>query len=358
MEKSEKSENKEKSENRENLSNMKSMVNMEKFIQQIPKAELHLHIEGTLEPELLFKLADRNKIKLPYTSIEHAKKAYQFENLQSFLDVYYAGAQVLVHEQDFYDLTLDYFERAHAQNIRHVELFFDPQTHINRGISFETVISGIHQAKIQAKKQFNLSSELIMCFLRDLSEDSAKETLKQALPFKDLIIGVGLDSAEINNPPSKFQKVYAEARDHGFLPVAHAGEEGPAHYITEALDLLKVLRVDHGVRCSEDESLLKRLIESQIPLTVCPLSNIKLCIFKTMKDHPIKKLLELGLCVTINSDDPAYFGGYVNENFLAVYKGLGLSQDEIRRLAINSFRASFLSEPCKTRFIKEIESFN
>lgn len=329
---------------------------IQNFIKQIPKAELHLHIEGTLEPELLFKLADRNQIKLPYTSIEHAKKAYHFENLQSFLDVYYAGTRVLIQEQDFYDVTTAYLERAHAQNIRHVEMFFDPQTHTNRGITFETVILGIDRALQDAKKRFNLSSELIMCFLRDLSEDSARETLTQALPFKNLIVGVGLDSAEMNNRPSKFQEVYAEAQRHGFLPVAHAGEEGPPQYIWEALNLLKVLRIDHGVRCLEDEKLVKHLIETQIPLTICPISNIKLCVFKTMRDHPIKKMLELGLCVNINSDDPAYFGGYVNENFLAIHEALSLNKDQIRSLAINSFRASFLPLDVKNKFIKEIEA--
>lgn len=329
---------------------------METFIKQLPKAELHLHIEGTLEPELLFKLAQRNQVTLPYQSIEDVKKAYHFENLQSFLDVYYAGTRVLIQEEDFYELTSAYLERANQQNIRHIELFFDPQTHTDRGIAFQTVVSGIHHALQDAEKKFNISSKLIMCFLRDLSQDSAMQTLHQALPFKDLIAGVGLDSAEINNPPSKFQQVYEEAIKHGFLPVAHAGEEGPPEYIWQALDLLKVRRIDHGVRCVKDQKLVQRLVLEQTPLTVCPLSNIKLCVFKNMKEHPIKQMLEMGLCVNINSDDPAYFGGYVNENFIAVHQALDLSKDQIRQLAINSFRASFLSTEMKNQFIEEIRS--
>lgn len=327
------------------------------FIVSLPKAELHLHIEGTLEPELLFKLAERNKLTLPYGSIEEAHRAYQFENLQSFLDVYYAGAKVLQTEEDFFDLTWSYLEKAHRQNIRHIELFFDPQTHTKRNIEFETVITGIRSALLQAQKQFNITSHIIMCFLRDLSEASAFQTLQQALPFKNEIIAVGLDSAEINNPPSKFQAVFEEARKNGFLTVAHAGEEGHSNYIWQALDLLKVQRIDHGVRCLEDNTLVQKLIEEQIPLTVCPLSNIKLRVFKTMKDHPLKIMLEKGLCVNVNSDDPAYFGGYVNENMLAAAKALKLNQNEIYQLAKNSFQASFLENNIKNRYLKELANF-
>lgn len=329
---------------------------MEDFIRKLPKAELHLHIEGTLEPELLFKLAKRNHQPLPYASIMDAKNAYHFDNLQSFLDIYYAGTRVLIKEEDFYDLTVDYLKRAHEQNIRHVEMFFDPQTHTNRGIKFETVILGIHRALERGQQDYNISSKLLMCFLRDLSVDSASQTLKEALPFKDLITGIGLDSAEKNNPPSKFESVYTDARKHGFLPVAHAGEEGPPEYIWQALDLLKVLRIDHGVRCMEDNKLIERLKNEQIPLTVCPLSNIKLCVFKDLREHPIKKMLELGLCVNVNSDDPAYFGGYVNENLINIHKALDLNPSQIQQLARNSFKASFLPEERKDQFIKAVDS--
>lgn len=329
---------------------------MEEFIRQIPKAELHLHIEGTLEPELHFKLADRNKIKIPYNTIEDIHKAYHFENLQSFLDVYYAGTRVLIQEQDFYDLTWAYLVRAQQQNIRHVELFFDPETHTQRGVAFSTVVSGIHQALLDAQKKFNITSKIILCFLRDLSVDAAFETLQQALPFKEMITAVGLDSAEMNNPPSKFQQVFLEARHQGFLTVAHAGEEGPAEYIWQALDLLKVSRIDHGVHCLDDDILVARLIKEQIPLTVCPLSNVKLCVYKSMADHPIKKMLELGLRVTVNSDDPAYFGGYVNENFMAIHQALGVTKQDIKQLAKNSFLSSFLTQAEKNRYCAEIDT--
>lgn len=328
---------------------------LENFIRHLPKAELHLHIEGTLEPELLFKLADRNKIPLSYRSIEEAHQAYQFQNLQSFLDIYYAGAKVLKTEEDFFDLTWAYLEKANHQNIRHVEIFFDPQTHTQRNIAFKTVISGIRDALLQGQKQFNMTTHLIMCFLRDLSANAAMETLQQALSFKEDIIGVGLDSAELDNPPSKFQEVFDEARKQGFLAVAHAGEEGPATYIWQALDLLKVRRIDHGVRCLEDDKLLKRLMNEQIPLTVCPLSNIKLRVFPSMEQHPLKMLLAKGLCVTVNSDDPAYFGGYVNENLIATADALKLTQAEIYQLVQNSFKASFLEESIKNRYLKELD---
>lgn len=329
---------------------------MKKWIETLPKAELHLHIEGTLEPELLFVLAKRNHITLPYASIKEAHDAYHFQNLQSFLDIYYQGAKVLVNEEDFYDLTFAYLERAQKQNIRHVEIFFDPQTHTQRGIAFETVISGIHRALQTAKEAFGISSHAILCFLRDLSVESALETLHQALPFKDLIIGVGLDSAEKGNPPDKFVTVFNEARKHGFLTVAHAGEEGPPEYIWQALDHLKVSRIDHGVRCLEDEKLVKRLVNDQTPLNVCPLSNIKLCVFKSLKQHPLKQMLDKGLCVTVNSDDPAYFGGYVNENFIETALALNLSKEDIYQLVKNSFIASFLTESEKVKFIAELDS--
>lgn len=329
---------------------------MKKWIETLPKAELHLHIEGTLEPELLFVLAKRNQITLPYASIKEAYDAYHFQNLQSFLDIYYQGAKVLVNEEDFYDLTFAYLQRAQKQNIRHVEIFFDPQTHTQRGIAFETVISGIHRALQTAKEAFGISSHVILCFLRDLSAESALETLHQALPFKDLIIGVGLDSAEKGNPPDKFVTVFNEARKQGFLCVAHAGEEGPPEYIWQALDHLKVSRIDHGVRCLEDEKLVKRLVNDQTPLNVCPLSNIKLCVFKSLKQHPLKQMLDKGLCVTVNSDDPAYFGGYVNENFIETALALNLSKEDIYQLVKNSFIASFLTESEKVKFIAELDS--
>ncbi len=325
------------------------------LIKIIPKAELHLHIEGTLEPELLFNLAARNKVAIPYKSVEELQEAYRFTDLQSFLNIYYAGMKVLINEQDFYDLTWDYFERANAQNIRHAEIFFDPQAHTDRGIAFETVIKGITSALKDARTKLNITSHLILCFLRDLTEENAITTLRQAIPYKDLIIGVGLDSAELGNPPSKFQKVFEMARNEGLLCVAHAGEEGPPEYIVEALDLLKVKRIDHGVQCVKDQALVERLIREQIPLTVCPLSNVRLCVFKTMQQHPIRSMLEAGLRVTMNSDDPAYFGGYVVENFIAVHQALGLTADEVYQIAKNSFVSSFISAKEKEGFITELD---
>ncbi len=330
---------------------------MNNFINQLPKAELHLHIEGTLEPELMFALAARNQIKLPYSSIEEVRNAYQFQNLQSFLDIYYAGAKVLIHEQDFYDLTWAYLQKAQTQNIRHTEIFFDPQTHTQRGITFKVVISGIRRALVDGQNKLNISSHLIMCFLRDLTAENALQTLEEALPYKHWLTAVGLDSGEAGNPPSKFREVYAKAREHGLLAVAHAGEEGPADYIWEALDQLQVLRIDHGVRCLEDPTLVIELAKRQIPLTICPLSNIKLCVFKSMELHPLKKMLEAGLCVMVNSDDPAYFGGHINENFLAAQKGLELTQQEIYQLAKNSFQATFLSMQQKAKFITELDEY-
>ena len=302
---------------------------IKRFIERMPKAELHIHVEGSLEPELMFELARRNRVTLPYKSVDDVRKAYEFNDLQSFLQVYYQGMQVLVHERDFYDLTWAYLSKAHSQNVRHTEMFFDPQAHTGRGIAFETVISGIHHAMLDAEQRLGISSMLIMCFLRDLSEESAMATLEQALPFKDWIIAVGLDSAEVGNPPEKFTRVFDRARVEGFLTVAHAGEEGPPEYIWQALDRLKVSRIDHGDSCLEDPNLTARLAADGIPLTVCPLSNIKLRIFESIEKHTLKKLLDSGLCVTVNSDDPAYFGGYVAENFLAVEKALGLDRDDI-----------------------------
>jgi adenine deaminase len=330
---------------------------MKDFIHRIPKAELHLHIEGTLEPELMFTLAERNHIRLPYQTVEQVRKAYEFTNLQSFLDIYYQGARVLLHEQDFYDLTWAYLKKAHDQNVRHTEIFFDPQSHTARGIPFETVIRGIQGALSAARQQLDLSSGLILCFLRHLPQQDALQTLLQALPFKDWIIGVGLDSSEAGHPPEKFADVFEQARSAGFLAVAHAGEEGPASYIWSALDQLKARRIDHGVHCSDDEELLKRLKDEQIPLTVCPLSNIKLRVFNSMADHNLKTLLGLGLCITLNSDDPAYFGGYIEENYLAAQAALGLSKSEIYQLAKNSFEASFLIPAEKHKLIAELDDF-
>jgi adenosine deaminase len=324
------------------------------LIKKIPKAELHLHIEGTFEPELMFAIAKRNNIPLRFKSVEELKEAYNFNNLQSFLDIYYDGAGVLIHEQDFYDLCMAYLEKCHEDNVVHTEIFFDPQTHTERGIAFSTVFNGLHRALKDAEQKWGITSHMIMCFLRHLSEDDAFKTLEEARPFKDHILAVGLDSSEVGHPPSKFSRVFEEARKQGYLTVAHAGEEGPPSYIWEALDLLKVKRIDHGVRSIEDEILLKRIIDEKMPLTVCPLSNIKLCVFKKMEDHNLKKLLAKGVKVTINSDDPAYFGGYANQNYIETARALDLSNDEIKTLAQNSFEASFLSETQKEKWMKEI----
>lgn len=330
---------------------------MKSFIKGLPKAELHIHIEGSLEPELMFELAARNNISLPFGSIEEVRKAYNFSDLQSFLDIYYAGAGVLIKEQDFYDMTWAYLKKAHAQNVRHTEIFFDPQTHTNRGVPFETVINGVHAALVDAEHELELSSKLIMCFLRHLSAAAAAETLEQALPFKDWIVAVGLDSAEVGHPPEKFTTVFDRARALGFRTVAHAGEEGPPEYIWQALDLLKVSRIDHGVRCVEDTRLVERLAAEQTPLTICPLSNVKLRVFDSIEQHNLKELLGLGLCATVNSDDPAYFGGYMTENFLAVQQALGLDRDELQRLVRNSFEAAFLDQAERQRFIQELDSY-
>jgi adenosine deaminase len=333
------------------------MTDMDAFIADIPKAELHMHIEGSLEPELMFTLAARNRIELPFASVAEVRKAYEFSDLQSFLDIYYEGARVLLTEQDFYDMTWAYLQKAHAQNIRHAEIFFDPQTHTERGVTFATVITGLHRALTDAERAFGMSTKLIMCFLRHLSAESALATLEQALPFKKWIVAVGLDSSEVGHPPSKFTAVFDKARAEGFLAVAHAGEEGPPEYIWQALDLLKVKRIDHGVRCVEDAKLVERLKQQQVPLTVCPLSNVKLRVFESMERHNLGRLLALGLCITVNSDDPAYFGGYVNENFLASERGLRLGREAICRLARNSFEATFLSVSEKRRLIDELDRY-
>ncbi len=330
---------------------------MKDLIAKLPKAELHLHIEGSLEPELMFSLAQKNTISLPYKTIEEVKHAYNFTSLQSFLDIYYAGANVLINESDFFDLTWAYLLRCHAQNICHTEIFFDPQTHTSRGIAFKTVIDGITKALQKGEQELGISSFLIMCFLRHLSEENAFETLKASLPFKDKIIGVGLDSSEVGHPPSKFQRLFVECKKVGYKIVAHAGEEGDSSYIWEAINLLQVERIDHGIRCDEDASLVKLLIEKQIPLTVCPLSNVKLRAVKNMQEHNILKLLRQGVLVTVNSDDPAYFGGYVNENYEAICENLDLSKEELKTLASNSFKASFLSDERKKHFINQISQY-
>ncbi len=322
---------------------------MRDFIRALPKIELHLHIEGTLEPRLMFEMARRNGVDIPFESEAEIRDAYRFSDLQSFLDIYYQGANVLLHEQDFFDLTWAYLLRCRQDNVVHTEIFFDPQTHTDRGIAFDTVIGGIHRALAKARAELQVSSRLIMCFLRHLDEASALATLEQALPHRDKIVAVGLDSAEKGNPPDKFQRVFESALDQGFLTVAHAGEEGPATFISDSLSLLKVSRVDHGVRCVEDPALVERLIAGRIPLTVCPLSNIKLRVFDNMAQHNIVDMLRRGLCVTINSDDPAYFGGYMTDNFLAVADAHAMSADEIARFSFNAIEASFIDEQEKRR---------
>jgi adenosine deaminase len=309
------------------------------WLNALPKAELHLHLEGSLEPELLFALAERNKIALPWNDVESLRAAYAFNNLQEFLDLYYQGANVLRTEQDFYDLTWAYLLKCKEQNVIHVEPFFDPQTHTDRGIAFEVVVRGIQQALKDGEKQLGISNGLILSFLRHLSEEEAFKTLEQAMPFRDAFVAVGLDSSEVGHPPSKFERVFAKARSEGLVAVAHAGEEGPPEYIWEALDLLQVKRIDHGVRAIEDERLMQRIIDEQIPLTVCPLSNTKLCVFDDMSQHNILQMLERGVKVTVNSDDPAYFGGYVGENFAALYDSLNMTKEQAQRLAQNSLDA-------------------
>jgi len=330
------------------------MEDIAKFIREVPKTELHLHIEGTLEPELMFDLAKRNGIKIPYSNVNEVKSAYNFSNLETFLNIYYEGSKVLINEKDFFDLTWSYAVKCREDNIVHTEIFFDPQAHLSRGIKFETVINGINKALLKANKEFGLTYKIIMCFLRHLDEKSAFKVLDQAIEHKDKIIAVGLDSSEKGNPPSKFKNVFKKAIKEGFLTVAHAGEEGPPEYIWEAINLLEVKRIDHGVQCLKDEKLTKELIKKQIPLTVCPLSNVKLCVFKNLKEHNLKDLLNAGLMVMVNSDDPAYFGGYLNENLVKSQAALNLSKNELKTLIINSFKSSFLSEEKKMRWIKKI----
>lgn len=326
---------------------------LQDVLQQMPKAELHIHIEGSLEPELIFELAQRNGVALAYESVDSLRKAYAFDNLQSFLDIYYAGASVLLKERDFYDMTMAYLQRAAADNVRHAEIFFDPQTHTARGVPFETVINGIWRACQDGP----ISASLIMCFLRHLPEADAIATLEEALPFRDKIIGVGLDSSEVGHPPEKFCRVFERCRQLGLHLVAHAGEEGPPEYIETALDLLNVERIDHGVRCLESPVLTERLAREQIALTVCPLSNIKLRVFDHMGQHNLLELLDAGLAATVNSDDPAYFGGYMNDNFLAAFDALPLGLSHAHRLARNSFNASFLEPEAKRAFVEELDAF-
>ncbi|MCW0484856.1 adenosine deaminase [Gaoshiqia sediminis] len=333
------------------------MSDLSNFIAGLPKAELHLHIEGTLEPELLFKLAQRNQIPLKYQSVDELKQAYRFSNLQDFLNIYYEGANVLREEQDFYDLTWAYLLKCREQHVVHTEIFFDPQTHTSRGILFATVINGINHALQDAHDKLGISSRLIMCFLRHLDEASAFQALEQALDYKDLIVGVGLDSSEKGNPPSKFERVFAKAREEGFLTVAHAGEEGPVEYVREAVDLLKVFRIDHGNASINDEQLAVELVRRQIPLTVCPLSNLALKVVPDLENHPLKKLLDRGLLVTVNSDDPAYFGGYINENYLAIAEALSLSKADLCLLAKNSFRGSLLTAKEQEKHLNSVDSF-
>jgi adenosine deaminase len=323
------------------------------LVQRMPKAELHIHIEGSLEPELIFALAQRNGVSLDYPTVDALRQAYAFTDLQSFLDIYYAGASVLLTEQDFYDMTAAYLARAHADNVRHAEIMFDPQTHTARGVPFETVINGIWRACQEGP----ISASLIMCFLRHLPEEEAIATLEEALPFRDKLIGVGLDSSELGHPPEKFCRVFDRARQLGLRLVAHAGEEGPPAYIESALDVLNVERIDHGVRCVEDPELVARLVREQIALTVCPLSNIKLRVFDTMDRHNLRALLDAGLVATVNSDDPAYFGGYINANFLAAFEALPLDVSHARQLARNSFSASFLAPEVKRGYLDEVERF-
>ncbi len=324
------------------------------MIARLPKAELHLHIEGSLEPEMLFALAERNGVEIPYSSAGEVRAAYSFSNLQDFLDIYYQGMSVLLHERDFYDLTWAYLERAKADNVRHVEIFFDPQGHTERGVSFETVLGGIERALKDGEAQLGISYRLIMCFLRHLSEEEAFATLRQAKPHLHRIDGVGLDSSEVGHPPSKFERVFAKARDLGLHVTAHAGEEGPPEYVREALDLLKVERLDHGNRALEDDALIERLVRDQVTFTVCPLSNLRLCVIERIEDNPVKRMLELGLKATVNADDPSYFGGYINDNFRAVAQALDLSPEQIVQLARNSFTGSFLSPADQAPYLDEI----
>ena len=333
---------------------MDSFNKITDFINKSPKTELHLHIEGSLEPELMFKLSKRNKVEIPFKNVDEIRSAYNFSNLDSFLKIYYEGSNVLISEEDFFDLTWEYIQRCKQDNIVHTEIFFDPQSHIPRGVSFDTVINGIDTALKKAEKDFNISSKIIMCFLRHLDEESCFEVLKQACNHKDKIIGVGLDSSEKGNPPIKFKKLFEQAIKEGFLTVAHAGEEGPPEYIWDSLNLLKIKRVDHGVQCLKDEKLVEKLVKDQIPLTVCPLSNVKLCVFDKLENHNLKKMLDSGLRVMVNSDDPAYFGGYLNKNLIETSKALNLKIEDVKKLIENSFKSSFLNQEIKKDWLKKI----
>lgn len=325
------------------------------LLARMPKAELHIHIEGSLEPELIFEMSRRNGVGIPYASVDELRRAYAFTNLQSFLDIYYAGASVLLKEQDFFDMAWAYLRRAQADNVVHAEIFFDPQTHTARGVSMETVIKGLHRATVEGARQLGVDSSLILCFLRHLSEEEAFETLEQAIPYLDKIIGVGLDSSEVGHPPEKFARVFARCRELGLRLVAHAGEEGPPAYVWSALDVLRVERIDHGVQSTKDPQLMKRLALDRIPLTVCPLSNQKLCVFPKLADHNIRELLDAGLVATINSDDPAYFGGYMNENFMQTFAATGLDAGHAYQLARNSFEASFIDAARKKMYIDRLD---
>jgi adenine deaminase len=328
----------------------------DELLREIPKAELHIHIEGSLEPEMMFEIAGRNGVRLRYGSVREVREAYDFSDLQSFLDLYYEGTEVLLYERDFYDLTWSYLRKASSQGVRHAEIFFDPQAHTDRGLDLGTVITGLRRALKDGERRLGMSSHLIMCFLRHLSAGEAMETLRQVLPYKEWIVGVGLDSSEVGHPPDEFEAVFEEAGGHGFRRVAHAGEEGPPEYIRQALDDLGAARIDHGVRCVEDPGLVRRLREEQVPLTVCPLSNVRLRVFPSLEEHPVKRMLGEGLCVTVNSDDPAYFGGYVADNYSAVRDGLGFAREEFRAVAENSFKASFLGEGEKKDLLAELGS--
>ena len=331
------------------------MPQIDTLIKRLPKCELHIHIEGTVEPEMMFALARRNSVPLKFESVDAVRQAYQFRNLQDFLDIYYQGMAVLLTEQDFYDLAFAYLQRAQADNVRHVEMFFDPQGHTSRGIAFETVVNGLDRACRAAARDLGVEASLIMCFLRHLDEADAERTLDAALAFRDRIVGVGLDSSERGNPPGKFTRVFARARDAGFFLTAHAGEEGPASYVWEALDLLGVARIDHGVRAMEDQALVGRLAREQVPLTVCPLSNVRLRVVDDLAHHPLRRMLDKGLMVTVNSDDPAYFGGYVNENYRASAQALGLARDEIAALVRNGIRASLMTTPEKDKALADVD---
>tara|TARA_B100001121_G_scaffold287197_1_gene284283 strand:- start:1005 stop:2006 length:1002 start_codon:yes stop_codon:yes gene_type:complete len=333
---------------------MKNSENIINYINKTPKCELHLHIEGSLEPELMFKLSKRNNIEIPFKSVDEIKSAYNFSNLDSFLKIYYQGSNVLITEEDFFDLTWEYILKCKRDNIVHTEIFFDPQSHTERGIKFNTVINGIHNALKKGNSEFGITSKIIMCFLRHLDEEPCFDILNQALNHKDKIIGVGLDSSEKGNPPQKFKNLFDKAIKNGFLTVAHAGEEGPPNYIWDSLNILKVDRIDHGVQCLKDDKLVEILIQKKIPLTVCPLSNIKLCVFDKLENHNLKKMLDKGLRVVVNSDDPAYFGGYLNTNFIETTKALNLSLDDIKTLIQNSFKSSFLDESAKKSWLNKI----